>query len=378
MRRTNDIWCIFLRSLPVGGVERQFTTLVNLLSKKRKVYLVTLFKADVDAACLVDDCVERIHLFDQVDPGITPLHVLLRAPKRLKALCSEHEIDVLYSARDVANLVAALASLSLQNVRLLWGHRSSMHKPSLRIRVLFPFLRMVRGGVACEISNNWEGIEYYRKMGLCSGEVARVVNFLDQSLFRICPERRVALRKEWSLPEDAIAVGIVGRIAAMKNQDGFLRVVRRVAPSYPSVHFYVIGPMDNAVQQRLQQQVDDAGLTKQLRIIPGVPMTEMPGVFNALDVLCSTSLYGEGFCNTMAEAMASGCVVVGTDVGAAREIVGEAGAVVPPGDDELYEEMLRRTLERVGAWPSVESRSHILSICDDDLTLKRIIEIGEA
>jgi glycosyltransferase involved in cell wall biosynthesis len=53
---------------------------------------------------------------------------------------------------------------------------------------------------------------------------------------------------------------------------------------------------------------------------------------NGLDVFCSASLWGEGFSNSVAEAMACGLRCVVTDVGDSATIVGAAGMVVPPGD----------------------------------------------
>jgi glycosyltransferase involved in cell wall biosynthesis len=52
------------------------------------------------------------------------------------------------------------------------------------------------------------------------------------------------------------------------------------------------------------------------------------------NVLVSTSLFGEGFQNVVAEGMSSGCAVVSTRVGSAEEIIGELGAICEPGDIE--------------------------------------------
>ena len=59
----------------------------------------------------------------------------------------------------------------------------------------------------------------------------------------------------------------------------------------------------------------------------------MPAVCNALDVLASSSIT-EGFPNVIAEAMACGVPCVVTDVRDSRNIVGEFGIVVPPGDSD--------------------------------------------
>ena len=55
-------------------------------------------------------------------------------------------------------------------------------------------------------------------------------------------------------------------------------------------------------------------------------------VLSAGDIIVSSSAYGEGFSNAIAEGMAAGLVPVATDVGDARSIVGDAGRIVPPRD----------------------------------------------
>ncbi len=60
--------------------------------------------------------------------------------------------------------------------------------------------------------------------------------------------------------------------------------------------------------------------------------SDMPAIYAAADFAISTSAFGEGFPNVIAEAMAAGLPVVATDVGDSRWIVGSTGLVVPPRD----------------------------------------------
>ena len=78
--------------------------------------------------------------------------------------------------------------------------------------------------------------------------------------------------------------------------------------------------------------------TERLADTPGLlrlgPRRDIPAIFAASDIVMSSSAFGEGFSNALAEGMACGLPVAATNVGDAARIVGDAGILVPPHDPQ--------------------------------------------
>ncbi len=75
-------------------------------------------------------------------------------------------------------------------------------------------------------------------------------------------------------------------------------------------------------------------------------MEDMPSVYDAIDIVTSSSL-SEGFPNVIGEAMACGVPCVVTDVGDSAIIVAESGVIVNPEDPQALADGWASMLKRL-------------------------------
>jgi glycosyltransferase involved in cell wall biosynthesis len=102
-----------------------------------------------------------------------------------------------------------------------------------------------------------------------------------------------------------------------------------------------VGKWEKHYQERFLHALGNA--RTRVHIVGYVPEADLMTYFAAADVFVLPSLL-EGFGIPLVEAMASGVPVVTTVAGAAGEIVGDAGLVVPPGDSPALAAALDRML----------------------------------
>ena len=168
--------------------------------------------------------------------------------------------------------------------------------------------------------------------------------------------RRAKFRHELCIPDDAILIGIVGRLTEIKNHRMFLNVVARLKAIDPAcrrqgaVRFIVIG--DGGLREALEEQRQALGLDKDVIFVGSRKDPEY--FYPALDVVALT-LANEGTPLTLIEAMANARPVVATSVGGVVDLLGDVvedgpyqvcrrGIAVPAGDEEAFVSALSRII----------------------------------
>lgn len=146
---------------------------------------------------------------------------------------------------------------------------------------------------------------------------------------------RAALRARMALPVEGLLVGCYGRIRAQKGTDAFVDAMIAALPDHPKATAVVMGravEKEKSFLDDLRDRVESAGLADRILFKPEVPTEAMADWYAALDLYVAPQRW-EGFGLTPIEAMATGCPVLATRVGAFDAIVTEnTGRLVPPDD----------------------------------------------
>src|SRR5262245_44624458 len=195
------------------------------------------------------------------------------------------------------------------------------------------------------IVNSQSGFDYAVAHGFPRKRMVVIHNGIDVERFRPDLEARHRWRKDWGIAQTDVLVGLVGRIDPMKGHETFLRAGALLAKERDNVRFVCVGDGSSAFRRTLQSLSEHLGLHKRLMWIDSC--SDLVEMYNAMDVVTSSSSFGEGFSNVIGEAMACGVPCVVTNVGDSAMIVGDTGQVVSPKNPQALAAGWDRLLDRL-------------------------------
>lgn len=137
----------------------------------------------------------------------------------------------------------------------------------------------------------------------------------------------------------ALTMLSVGRLDREKNPVMLADVLALVAHDEPGWRLAVCGEGTEA--EALAARLDALGVADRAELRGYVPHDRLREAYEGSHAVVLTS-WTEGLPQVLVEAFAAGTPVVATDVGGIRDAVGEAVALVPPGDAEAAAAELRR------------------------------------
>ncbi|MBK5258433.1 MAG: glycosyltransferase [Thermoanaerobaculia bacterium] len=188
---------------------------------------------------------------------------------------------------------------------------------------------------------------------------------MDFSVLHGKSDTGAALRATWGIGATETVVGIVGRLAAIKNHDLFLRVAARTKGS---TRFVVYG--DGGERDRLVDRAAELGIENRV-VFAGT--CEVDEIYASLDVAALTSR-NEGTPLAIIEAMAAGKPVISTAVGGVVDLLGPVERRVTANGSffEIRERGLTASSDDVAGFAA--GLEHLLH---DEPLRRRLIERGK-
>jgi glycosyltransferase involved in cell wall biosynthesis len=320
-----------IRSLELGGAQRQLALLARgLAARGHTVTVIAFYPGGLFERELTTSTVRLVYLHKRSRWSVAGFIFKLRREIKL------FKPEVVYGFLGVPNLIVAMLPLiGCVGITRVAGFRASAPDASkydwahaLVIRcepLLVPLVDLA-------IANSWAmANSLQRTFG--RARIAVVPNGIDLTRFQFDGVVRSRLRMEWSLDKDAVAVGLVARLDPMKDHETFLLAASKlISMGHGKVYFFCVGDGDASYLDGLKRIAGNLGLHERVRWLPG--RSDIQDVYSALDILCLSSAYGEGFPNVVAEGMACGLPCVVTDIGDSGAIVADRGWVVAPKDAE--------------------------------------------
>ena len=215
-------------------------------------------------------------------------------------------------------------------------------------RALRPFLphlfRWSRQGAARVIAVSRQNAElltiYY---GLRADKITIVHNGTDLPDFKESDVAlaRAALRAELGLPEQAIVILTLARLAPNKGHCYLIEAMPEVLRAHPNAHLVFAGQPDQA--EPIIARIEALGLQPHVHLLGFRSDTQQ--LLAASDFFALPSL-AEGFSLALVEALTVGLPTVATDVGGASEVIqpGQGGILVPPANSAALAAALNHLL----------------------------------
>lgn len=187
---------------------------------------------------------------------------------------------------------------------------------------------------------------------------------------RFDQQARAAARRALAIPEHALVLGFVGRLAARrKGFLDFLQAGKLLAARLPNIYFLIVGEADHGKDDAVDPVVAASlGIADRCRFVGQRPNGELPALYSTMNALALPSLF-EGLPRAIMEAAAMGLPVVATAVKGNREAVRheQSGLLVPFGDVE-------RLAAALGSLLACPARSRDMGLAGRALAVERFDE----
>ena len=308
-----------ITNLDQGGAERQ---LLELLEKNKTHEVCQLLRAGYYDAYLSSKGTKLYSLnMKRKVPDI-------RAFYKLKKIISISKPQIIHCWMYHSCLLEILLRKisKNKNISLVWGLRCSnmdLKYYSFQLNFIIKACKYFSNSPNMIINNSFEGKKVHDKLGFNKKSIV-IPNGINVKKFSPNNKNREKFRKKFGINNNTKVFLCVARLDPMKDHATLLSAFNKIKLLYSNVVLVLAG-------------LGTEKFANEKKVISLGAYENINHVYNASDIIISSSAFGEGFSNALGEGMASGLIPISTNVGDARKIIGNTGEVISPmNKDKLY------------------------------------------
>jgi glycosyltransferase involved in cell wall biosynthesis len=363
----------FIRDLAVGGSQRQLAVLAAGLARRGHDVAVAVLYAGGALEALLEGSGARC-----LSIGKSSRWHALAPLARLRRLFLSERPDLVYAFLPTQTTLTTLLLPPRLKSKLVFGLRAGGVQldqydalNALTYRAEAWLSRRADLAIANARAVRADAI----RRGFAADRIAVIMNGIDTDAMRMDADAGRTMRQAWGLSADHLVIGCAARLDPMKDHANLLQAAASFARENSDARFVCVGDGPAGYRLRLTSFADSLGLAD--RVLWVGRIDDMKAAYNAFDIATLSSAFGEGFPNTVGEAMACGVPVAATDIGDVRAIIGDLGEVVVPKNPELLCAAWRRLRQRLVREPGLrkEGREGIVANYGLDTMVRRTEDI---
>jgi glycosyltransferase involved in cell wall biosynthesis len=354
---------MIITGLGMGGAEQVVVSLSDALASKGCDVLI-VYLTGLAEIFPKNPRVKLINL------GMTSKLDFFKSLIKLRNLLINFRPDVVHSHMFHANILARILRLIVRFPRLICSAHSVNEGGVLRMLVY----RIT--DTLADISTNVSisAVEFFiKKKASKLGRIIPVYNGIDADLFSFNFQKRLKQRQLLLIEESCRMILAVGRLHKAKDYPNLFYSLTKLAVGSINYKLCIVG--EGSLRTELEMLANELKLRDKILFL-GV-RNDVADLMSAADVFVLSSAW-EGFGLVVAEAMSCQRVIVATDCGGVKEVVGDAGFLVKPQDSEALAKALNVAIN-LSAMKSealgCEARKRIIELYSLEVALEKWLKL---
>ena len=247
--------------------------------------------------------------------------------KQIALYAREHSIDMVHN-----NTAAVLEGIYLKRkfkLPLIWHVHEIIVKP----KAISDFINMLMGRYADKIVTVSQAVANHIKQSpfIKDSQVKVIYNGVDNTVYY--PMDASSIREKFDIAQDALVIGMIGRVNAIKGQNDFIEAVEPLLEKNEQAVAFLAGGVFPGEEWRLEEldkRIASSSVVSQIHRIDYYDKTSE--LYNMFDIFVLPSIKPDSLPTVVLEAMACSKPVVGYNNGGIAEMVvdDKSGCLVKP------------------------------------------------